>query len=184
MSISNDILKETRKARWARITSCARCTLPFLPAATCCWRMCPAWEKRHWRWRFPARCRLTTAGCSSRPTCCPPTSSAFQCRTRRPEHDLQARRNPLQSLPCGQANRATSRTQSALLEAMEENQVTVDGVSHPLPGPVHRYRDAEPDRRGRHAAPARFADGSVYDPTFHRVSRPAQRNRNAEAAQR
>ena len=32
-------------------------------------------------------------------------------------------------------NRATSRTQSALLEAMEERQVTVDGVSHPLPNP-------------------------------------------------
>ena len=32
-------------------------------------------------------------------------------------------------------NRATSRTQSALLEAMEENQVTVDGISHPLPQP-------------------------------------------------
>ena len=32
-------------------------------------------------------------------------------------------------------NRATSRTQSALLEAMEEGQVTVDGVSHHLPEP-------------------------------------------------
>ena len=32
-------------------------------------------------------------------------------------------------------NRATSRTQAALLEAMEEGQVTVDGVSHPLPQP-------------------------------------------------
>ena len=32
-------------------------------------------------------------------------------------------------------NRATSRTQSALLEAMEEGQVTVDGISHPLPTP-------------------------------------------------
>ena len=32
-------------------------------------------------------------------------------------------------------NRATSRTQSALLEAMEEGQVTVDGKSHPLPQP-------------------------------------------------
>ena len=32
-------------------------------------------------------------------------------------------------------NRATSRTQSALLEAMEEGQVTVDGVSHPIPTP-------------------------------------------------
>ena len=32
-------------------------------------------------------------------------------------------------------NRATSRTQSALLEAMEEGQVTVDGTSHKLPNP-------------------------------------------------
>ena len=32
-------------------------------------------------------------------------------------------------------NRATSRTQSALLEAMEEGQVTVDGTTHALPQP-------------------------------------------------
>lgn len=32
-------------------------------------------------------------------------------------------------------NRATSRTQSALLEAMEEGQVTVDGISHSVPQP-------------------------------------------------
>lgn len=32
-------------------------------------------------------------------------------------------------------NRATSRTQSALLEAMEEGQVTVDGTAHPVPRP-------------------------------------------------
>ena len=31
--------------------------------------------------------------------------------------------------------RATSRTQSALLEAMEEGQVTVDGTAHPVPQP-------------------------------------------------
>lgn len=32
-------------------------------------------------------------------------------------------------------NRATPRTQSALLEVMEEQQVTVDGVSRPVPSP-------------------------------------------------
>ena len=32
-------------------------------------------------------------------------------------------------------NRATPRTQSALLEAMEERQVSVDGVTMPLPRP-------------------------------------------------
>jgi MoxR-like ATPase len=34
-----------------------------------------------------------------------------------------------------EVNRATPKTQSALLEAMEEHQVTVDGVTHRLPAP-------------------------------------------------
>ena len=32
-------------------------------------------------------------------------------------------------------NRTSSKTQSALLEVMEEGQVTVDGITHPLPQP-------------------------------------------------
>jgi len=32
-------------------------------------------------------------------------------------------------------NRATPKTQAALLESMEEKQVTVDGITHPLPNP-------------------------------------------------
>ena len=32
-------------------------------------------------------------------------------------------------------NRTSSKTQSALLETMEEHQVTVDGITHPLPSP-------------------------------------------------
>src|SRR5215510_2035128 len=34
-----------------------------------------------------------------------------------------------------EVNRATPKTQAALLEAMEERQITVDGVTHPLPKP-------------------------------------------------
>src|SRR5215217_4127585 len=34
-----------------------------------------------------------------------------------------------------EVNRATPKTQAALLEAMEEHQVTVDGITHPLPRP-------------------------------------------------
>ena len=34
-----------------------------------------------------------------------------------------------------EVNRATPKTQSALLEAMEENHVTIDGVTHSLPAP-------------------------------------------------
>ena len=34
-----------------------------------------------------------------------------------------------------EVNRATPKTQAALLEAMEERQITVDGITHPLPEP-------------------------------------------------
>jgi len=40
-----------------------------------------------------------------------------------------------QLLLADEVNRTTPKTQSALLEAMEERQVTIDGVSHPLPKP-------------------------------------------------
>jgi len=40
-----------------------------------------------------------------------------------------------QVLLADEINRATPRTQSALLEAMQERQITVDGVTKPLPAP-------------------------------------------------
>jgi MoxR-like ATPase len=40
-----------------------------------------------------------------------------------------------QILLADEINRATPKTQSALLEAMEERQVTIDGETHPLPAP-------------------------------------------------
>ncbi|MAR93176.1 MAG: MoxR family ATPase [Pseudomonadota bacterium] len=40
-----------------------------------------------------------------------------------------------QVLLADEINRATPKTQSALLEAMEERQITIDGHSHPLPSP-------------------------------------------------
>lgn len=51
--------------------------------------------------------------------------------------DFEFRPGPLsaQVVLADEINRATPKTQSALLEAMEERQVTVDGVTHPLPEP-------------------------------------------------
>src|SRR5207244_3924500 len=40
-----------------------------------------------------------------------------------------------QILLADEINRATPKTQAALLEAMQERQVTVDGVTYPLPDP-------------------------------------------------
>lgn len=53
------------------------------------------------------------------------------------ESRFQFRPGPLfvNILLADEINRATPRTQSALLEAMQERQVTVDGHSHPLPRP-------------------------------------------------
>lgn len=45
-------------------------------------------------------------------------------------------------------NRASPRTQSAFLEAMEERQVTVDGVTHPLPDPFQLLATRNPLHHG------------------------------------
>ena len=52
-------------------------------------------------------------------------------------------------------NRASPKTQSALLECMEERQVTVDGDDVPARRAVHGRRHAEPDRDGGHVPAAR-----------------------------
>src|SRR6202171_3510718 len=51
--------------------------------------------------------------------------------------EFEFRHGPVmtQILLADEINRATPKTQSALLETMEERQVTVDGVTYPLPHP-------------------------------------------------
>jgi MoxR-like ATPase len=51
-------------------------------------------------------------------------------------------------------NRASPRTQSALLEAMNESQATVDGVTHPLPDPFFVLATQNPvDYQGTYPLP-------------------------------
>lgn len=59
--------------------------------------------------------------------------SIFNQMTR----DFEYRPGPImaQIVLADEINRATPKTQSSLLEAMEEHQVTVDGVTHTLPAP-------------------------------------------------
>ena len=51
--------------------------------------------------------------------------------------EFEFRRGPIfaQFVLADEINRATPKTQSSLLECMEERQVTADGTSHPLPAP-------------------------------------------------
>lgn len=53
------------------------------------------------------------------------------------KREFEFRAGPImgQIVLADEVNRATPKTQAALLEAMEERQVTVDGVTHPLPKP-------------------------------------------------
>lgn len=53
------------------------------------------------------------------------------------EQEFEFRPGPIisQIVLADEINRATPRTQSALLEAMQERQVTIDGVTHLLPRP-------------------------------------------------
>lgn len=53
------------------------------------------------------------------------------------EHTFEFRTGPIfgQVVLADEINRATPKTQAALLEAMDEQQVTVDGVTHALPRP-------------------------------------------------
>src|SRR3954463_8096874 len=55
----------------------------------------------------------------------------------RKQNDFVLRKGPLfcQVLLADEVNRAPAKTQSALLEAMQENQVTIEGTTLPLPQP-------------------------------------------------
>ncbi len=52
-------------------------------------------------------------------------------------HEFEFRPGPIisQIVLADEINRATPKTQSALLESMEERQVTVDGITHQIPAP-------------------------------------------------
>ena len=73
-------------------------------------------------------------------------------------------------------NRASPKTQSALLEAMEERQVSADGASHMLPDAVHGHRHAEPGRAGGHLPTAREPARPLPDAPLARLPRPRRRD--------
>ena len=70
--------------------------------------------------------------------------------------DFQFRAGPVMSniVLADEINRATPRTQSSLLEAMGERQVTVDGVTRPLPEPFMVLATQNPiEREGTYPLP-------------------------------
>jgi MoxR-like ATPase len=87
-----------------------------------------------------------------------------------------------QLLLADEINRASPKTQSALLEAMEERQVSSDGITRPLPAAVLRHRDAESRGPAVDQPPAGSATGSLLDAALTRLS--GRRRRDGDAARR
>jgi MoxR-like ATPase len=93
----------------------------------------PAWEDHSALAFSKARPELWPGAFT--PETCPPEITASPSTEGDRRHAVSAGAILCNLFLADELNRATSRTQSALLEAMEEGQVTVDGVSHPLPEP-------------------------------------------------
>ncbi|HEY7155960.1 MAG TPA: MoxR family ATPase [Gemmataceae bacterium] len=116
----------------------------------------------------------------------------------RKQNEFVLRKGPIfcQVLLADEVNRAPAKTQSALLEAMQENQVTIEGTTLPLPQPfmvlatqnpieqegVYRLPEAQLDRfllRVDMGYPARFDEVAMLRLHSHPV-KPAEQLFTAE----
>src|SRR5688500_1817436 len=91
--------------------------------------------------------------------------SIFNQRTS----EFQFRPGPVmtQIVLADEINRATPKTQSALLEAMEEHQVTVDGVTYQLPDPFLVMATQNPiEYEGTFPRPEAQLARSLFRPRF------------------
>src|SRR5665647_406150 len=81
-----------------------------------------------------------------------------------------------QVLLADEINRASPKTQSALLEAMEEKQVTVEGETRPLPTPFFVIATQNPhDQIGTHALPESQLDRFLMRISLGYPDRAAER---------
>jgi MoxR-like ATPase len=85
-------------------------------------------------WRARSICRFIEFNLPA--ICCPSDVIGLSIYNQRSEH-FEWNAGPIFSniVLADEINRATPKTQSALLEAMAEEQITVEGVSRPLPLP-------------------------------------------------
>ena len=81
-----------------------------------------------------------------------------------------------QVLLADEINRASPKTQSALLEAMEEKQVTIDGLTRPLPSPFFVIATQNPfDQIGTYALPESQLDRFLMRISLGYPDRSAER---------
>jgi MoxR-like ATPase len=84
---------------------------------------------------------------------------------REDQHTFEFRRGPIFTnfLLADEVNRASARTQSAMLEAMQELSVTYDGVSHTLPEPFIVFATQNPiEQEGTYPLPLAQLDRFMF----------------------
>jgi len=84
---------------------------------------------------------------------------------REDQHAFEFRRGPVFTtvLLVDEVNRASARTQSATLEAMQELQVTYDGTSYPLPDPFIVFATENPlEQEGTYPLPLAQLDRFMF----------------------
>jgi MoxR-like ATPase len=81
-----------------------------------------------------------------------------------------------QLLLADEVNRAPAKTQSALLEAMQESSVTVDGITRPLPRPFFVIATQNPiESQGTYPLPEAQLDRFLFKLEIRHPSREAER---------
>ena len=113
--------------------------------------------------RRRAAARSSSAS-SSRPTCCRPTSIGTHHLQPADAASSPSKQGPIFAnlVLADEINRAPAKVQRALLEAMQERQVTIGDTTLPAARAVPRHGDAEPDRAGGHLPAARGAARSLH----------------------
>ena len=106
------------------------------PRGTCSSRTCPGSARRRSPRRWPRPSTARSAGSSSPRTCCRRDLTGVNI-FRSQTHEFEFRPGPVFAhvVIGDEINRASPKTQSALLECMQEAQATVDGRTYPLPRP-------------------------------------------------
>ncbi len=106
------------------------------PAGTCCWKASPGVAKTTLSKTFARVLGVQYQRLQFTPDLLPSDVTGTYIFDRK-LNEFVLRRGPIfcQVLLADEVNRSPAKTQSALLEAMQENQVTIEGTTLPLPRP-------------------------------------------------
>ena len=142
----------------------------LLRAGTCCSRASPASPRPRWSKAFAAALGASVRRIQFTPDLLPADITGTYVLSPK-DGTFALRAGPIFAnvVLADEINRAPAKTQSALLEAMQERQVTHRGRSLRAAGAVHGARHPEPDRPRGHLSAARGADRSLPRARPHRL---------------